>query len=533
MQSSTTRTAPVIPGFTVDRMLGCGGMAQVWLVTRELNDEVFAAKVIDDASMPAGHSTQYRPEGERAGELADILRRELQLLTRLHHEHLVRAHEVLVRDGQTVLLMDFAAGGSLAALVSTRGPLPVSEVVTIMTPIAGCVAYLHANSVMHGDLAPGNILFTEYGKPLLADLGLSRVAGESGTQRSGTAGFTDPYQHAGAESEGGHAQWNRNRADSPALCLLPDSDVYALGALTWYALTGRVPATTNQRPPLSMLVPDVPAELALLIEAALDADSSQRPTAAEFERTVFRSAAAVPVDLVEAVHESVLPQLLTRRDLREGRSGRQPLRRILAGSTRQLRSRRLVWPLVLALATVLLAAVAFSASNSLPPTAGGTPALQPQFTAEPVNPADPAVPAVPEALRQELASPEPAVATRALAQLRSYALNSGNLALLEEVNVVGSAAMSADQEVADRLRSDGQWLQGLQMSLDRAQVLPGQSAEAALVSITVATSAYQQRAADGSVVHSIGGTEQELIVSLQWEQGRWLIDRILAPAAGS
>ena len=91
------------------------------------------------------------------------------------------------------LIMDYAAGGSLGQLVAGRGRLGPGETVTVLTPIAQALAYLHGQGFTHGDVSPGNVLFTAHGKPLLADLGVARmVADASGGGRRRNRGLPRP-----------------------------------------------------------------------------------------------------------------------------------------------------------------------------------------------------------------------------------------------------------------------------------------------------------------------------------------------------
>ncbi|MBG6224745.1 hypothetical protein IWX63_001307 [Arthrobacter sp. CAN_A2] len=188
--------------------------------------------------------------------------------------------------------MDLAPGGSLLGLVTSRGPLPIPEVVTALVPVAQALGYLHHAGAVHGDVTPGNILFTAEGKPLLGDLGTGRLLGAERGGVAGTPGFLDPL-HDGSFDAG--------------------ADVFALAAVAWFALTGRVPGPTEQRPPLALIVPEVPRELMQLIEDALSSSRDRRPTADHFARGLLASSTPGPVNLVPAVHASVLPDLLTRR----------------------------------------------------------------------------------------------------------------------------------------------------------------------------------------------------------------------------
>lgn len=248
----------------------------------------------EEPTGPFGRATEAPSAGGMAGTPpeADGLARELALLQRFTHGHLLRVHRILPTDQGPALLSDLAAGGSILALVAGRGPLPIPEVVTSLVPIAQVLQYLHDAGAVHGDVTPGNILFTHEGKPVLADLGTGRLLGSDAATSHGTPGFIDPSGGGGFD---------------------PGADVFALAAVTWFAMTGRVPGPTEQRPPLSLMVPEVPAPLMHLIEDGLSADRGRRPTAEQFARTLLSSAAAQPVDLVPAVHPSVLPELMTRR----------------------------------------------------------------------------------------------------------------------------------------------------------------------------------------------------------------------------
>ncbi|HSO91057.1 MAG TPA: serine/threonine-protein kinase [Arthrobacter sp.] len=303
--------APEVPGYDVGRCLGRGGGATVWLVTEQSTGREYALKCF------------FASGGTDPGEAEEGIRREVRILSALDHDHLVRAHSLLRLPGghwpgptgtgtggsegdsdlpvagSLGLVMDYAEGGSLGQLVAGRGSLGPGETVTILTPIGQALAYLHGHGFIHGDVSPGNVLFTAHGKPLLADLGVARMVADAQTvPDAGTEGFRDPAP-----------------VDAVRAGLQPERDVYSLAALGWYCLTGRAPEPGAQRPPLPLLVPGVPPALAAALESGLHEDRRLRPSAAELASAVHRSAGAVPVDLSVSVHPTVIPQLLTRRAL--------------------------------------------------------------------------------------------------------------------------------------------------------------------------------------------------------------------------
>ena len=294
---------PEVPGYSVGRELGRGGSSTVWLVTDERTGTDFALKCFVPGAPPGS-----APDTAPYAAVESGVRREIRILSALDHQHLVKAHDVLrvvvdSRDGLG-LLVDYAPGGSLAQLVASRGKLSIGETVTVLTPIAQVLGYLHSNGYTHSDVSPGNVLFTSHGKPLLADVGIARMVGDAAAVPGhGTRGFMDPAP-----------------VDAVRAGLQPERDVYSVAALGWYCLTGDIPGRTSDRPPLPLILPGVPVELAAALEAGLNEDRRLRPTAVELAAAVYRSAAPLPVDLAGSVHPSVLPELLTRRPLPE-RSG--------------------------------------------------------------------------------------------------------------------------------------------------------------------------------------------------------------------
>ncbi|WP_438816623.1 protein kinase domain-containing protein, partial [Tersicoccus solisilvae] len=283
---------PEVPGHAVLRRLGEGASSAVWLLRRDDDGTLLAGRVlVAPFEGPAGTG----PPGPGAlGAAADAL-------GPIGLDHLVRSRGELVGTcavpghHHRVTLMDYLPGGSLAQVIGARGPLSPGETVTIITPLAQLLAAGHAAGLTHGDVSPGNVLFTVDGRPVLADWELAARPGRPGASGTGTDGFRDPG--VGATDR-----------------LRPASDVYALAALAWFCLTGRVPGPAQHRPPLPVLVPAVPPALAVLLDRGMEPDPAARPRADELARGVFAAATPEPVDLHASVHASVRPELVTRRE---------------------------------------------------------------------------------------------------------------------------------------------------------------------------------------------------------------------------
>ncbi|WP_024820501.1 protein kinase domain-containing protein [Arthrobacter sp. 31Y] len=532
--------APHVPGYSISRPLGHGSSSTVWLATRNRDGARYALKCA--RSGPGAGATT---ESDRIPEDAA---REMKLLSGLKHKHLIRVHEVLqvggAEGGTLGIIMDYAAGGSLANLISARGKLRIGEAVTILTPLAQALDYLHASGAEHGDVSPGNVLLTAEGMPLLADLGVAAMVGDKPRGPGvGTPGFMEPPGRAFADGD-----LSRDN-------LQPQRDVYSLGAVGWYCLTGTTPGPEQDRPPLSLLVPEVPKALAAALEAALDLDSRIRPSARELGTAIFRSAAPEALDLSGVVHESVIPELLTRRETL-GRGPRRParwlktwwrllqsMRRVqLPASRRSCRQRvrpgrgvgrRLVLMVAIAALIGVLSWISWQQNGPTTamvhqsvPEAGATGSGE---AADLRNARDlPADDILPQALSDGLQSEDPLVAVPALSAVRDIALGGRRLDLLEAVNAPGSQAEASDMELGDYLRGAGTAFEGLRTTLAALTLEGPPQADHVLVAVTVTTSGYEERLASGEVVRTeVAGAPQELRLDVVRSEGRWRISGVL------
>ena len=234
------------------------------------------------------------PLGLGSPEDADQAVRELAVLQRVRVEGLVRLHEALALvepAGTVALVLDLVGSGSLTGVIAARGHLSVGEAVTVVCPVARTLAGLHGAGVVHGDVSPANVLVERSGRPVLADLGVARLTGEAPGEVFGTEGFTAPEVESGDLTS-------------------PASDVYALGALAWWCVTGAAPPAAVLRRPLGEVLQDLPTAWVEAVERCLAASPDDRPSAAEAALLFFDAAACEPLRLVLGEDEV---SLLTRR----------------------------------------------------------------------------------------------------------------------------------------------------------------------------------------------------------------------------
>ena len=536
---------PEVAGYDVGRLLGRGGSADVWLATEQRTGRVFALKCF--------RSTGGTIRGSLTISAEDV-RREVRILSVLEHQHLIRAHDAVRVAGPgsgTALTMDYAAGGSLAQLVAARGRLSVGETVTVLTPIAQALGYLHGKGFTHSDVSPGNVLFTGQGKPMLSDLGVAGMLGDpGGAGTAGTHGFLDP-----------------SPVDAVRAGLQPGRDVYSVAALGWFCLTGEAPGRTSDRPPLSLLVPGVPKELAAALEAGLNEDRRLRPDALALATAVYRSAEPLPVDLSDAVHPTVMPELLTRRHVPAASKGSsirmrlQGLRRRMAtarwsarpspawttsrpqaratpvsrgkhvGGPAGTRARMLLPKAVIPAVAAAVAGIWLLSATGQGIWPGNAPTGSPPVSAVTTG-AGAAAGAGADVggsnARQQASATDPAIAVQGLAAMRDYAFSSGSLDLLRNVNAAGSPAAAADERIAGELRPAGHRLAGFTSTLSRVAAEGGATTDRAVVRVMSATSGYRTVNAEGTVLATGAPSgPQPLRLVLVSVDGQWRISDIL------
>lgn len=253
---------PDVPGYVLSVILGTGGTSVVWAATDALGSAV-AIKVPRDASSAARRQTAV----------------EHDVLLSVSHDHLVPLRDIVVLgDGRSALVFDLVRGAVLRAMVRARGRLEPGEVVTILTPICQAVDALHAAGGVHGDVSPGNVMVTTQGRPVLLDLGACKVIGHDGDVY-GTTGFIAPEVREGVP-------------------VTSAADVYSLGAIAWFCLTGNGAPDTSQRLDLDTIRSHVGPELCDVVAAAIDPDPARRPDAARLAGLCFEATTAVPVEVV-------------------------------------------------------------------------------------------------------------------------------------------------------------------------------------------------------------------------------------------
>jgi eukaryotic-like serine/threonine-protein kinase len=269
--------------YLVERLLGSGGMAQVYLVHDEVLDRQVALKILRD---------QYAEDEE----FVQRFRREARSAASLSHPNIVSIYDQgRSEEGAYYIAMEYVPGGTLKERIRREVALTPGAAAGVALQIADALSEAHEKGVIHRDIKPQNVLVTEKGDVKVTDFGIARAAASasSGATATGTVLGTVDYmspEQARAESVG------------------TQSDLYSLGVVLYEMLTGTLPyeaespigtamkhATEPTRSPREVN-PSIPEPLAILTTKLLAKDPEDR----------YASAAALSEDL-ERVRSSLSP----------------------------------------------------------------------------------------------------------------------------------------------------------------------------------------------------------------------------------
>lgn len=229
--------------YTILDRIGSGGMATIYRATDDRLDRVVCVKLLRTTLVEGSGSTS----GSRAVYQATYTHflKEALALSKLQHSNTLRIYDFgYVKEGSgdqgaPFHVSEYLDGGNLESHVRLRGPLPTQEAIGILEGICGAVAEAHEHGIIHRDIKPSNILFARVRGELvskLADFGIAHSdVKKKELVPSGGDGFN--------ESVSTVALFSPRWAAPEQLCGSPEgprTDVYALGLLTIYMLTGAV-----------------------------------------------------------------------------------------------------------------------------------------------------------------------------------------------------------------------------------------------------------------------------------------------------
>jgi eukaryotic-like serine/threonine-protein kinase len=287
--------------YRLERPLGRGGMAVVYRGVDEELGRVVAVKLL--AEHLAGDA-----------ELRARFLREARLAAALNHPNVVSVYDIGERDGLPFIVMELVEGETLAEVIEREGRVEPRRVVELALQACAGLEHAHRAGLVHRDVKPANLLLREDGTVKIADFGIARAVDASTrlTQVGtilGTAAYLAPEQADGGE-------------------VTPATDVYALGAVLYEALSGRQPFRADSLPELLVRqrsgrvepLRGVPPDVERSVRHALALDPADRPA----------SAGALARELAAAMPEPTTRRLEPVTERLEHRGGRPARRRRVA-----------------------------------------------------------------------------------------------------------------------------------------------------------------------------------------------------------
>ncbi|WP_434089781.1 protein kinase domain-containing protein [Micromonospora echinofusca] len=278
-----TRGVVLSDRYRLDDRVATGGMGAVWRCTDVMLERTVAVKVLLPAlSADPEFTTRFRAEA--------------RMLAALRHPGVVAVHDVgraVLADGSQVdyLVMEYVDGQPLSSWLRRAGRLDPASTMSVVAQAAEALHTAHVAGIVHRDVKPGNLLVKADGRAVLVDFGIARSGTSAGITAAnvmlGTASYMSPEQAA-------------NQPVSPA------TDIYALGAVAYFCLTGQPPFDGDnplqvalrhlqEEPP--PLPPGIPAAVAALVQRAM----AKRPGDRFGDAAAMADAAAEARDATLAV----------------------------------------------------------------------------------------------------------------------------------------------------------------------------------------------------------------------------------------
>lgn len=249
--------------YRVERSVGRGGMAEVFLAHDLLLDRPVALKVLF-------------PEYANDANFVERFRREAQSAAGLTHPNIVAVYDWGKVNNTYFIAMEFVQGRTLASILKEKLRLTAKQACDVAVDVASALGFAHENGVVHRDIKPGNILIGSTGQVKVADFGIARALGsavEEGLTQTGsvmgTATYLSPEQAQGSQPD-------------------PRSDIYSLGVVMYEMVAGRAPFIGDNAvgiayqqvhgvpPAPSEFVSDVPREFEAIVAKCMAKSADRR-----------------------------------------------------------------------------------------------------------------------------------------------------------------------------------------------------------------------------------------------------------------
>lgn len=230
--------------YIIERVLGAGGFGITYYARHTSLDQHYAIKEFFIDGRCVRNTMRHTVNLQGIGpELFEKYRKkfteEAQTLAKLDHPNIVRVIDVFEENDTSYIVMPFIEGKTLESLVEKNGPLDYGLTVNYIGQIASAVGYIHKRNILHRDIKPDNIMITADNHAILIDFGSAREFIQDKTQHQTsilTKGYAPIEQYSSNSRKGAY------------------TDIYSLGAVLYYVLTGTKPMDATER--LSETMPE-------------------------------------------------------------------------------------------------------------------------------------------------------------------------------------------------------------------------------------------------------------------------------------
>ncbi len=281
--------------YLLERKLGSGGMADVWLAQDQELSRNVAVKVL--------HERYANDE-----QFVERFRREATHAAGLSHPNIVSIFDRGEAEGSYYIVMEYVEGRTLKELIVTRGACPVPVAISYVRQVLAALRYAHRNGIIHRDIKPHNVIVDREGRAKVADFGIARAGTSQMTEAGsiiGTAQYLSPEQARGSVVD-------------------ESSDLYSTGIVLYELLTGTVPFTG-----------DTPVEIAMKHLSTPPAPPStlRHEIPHDLDLVVLRALAKEPIDRYRSAQEMDHDLELVARGEPVGRETEEAATMVLRGET--------------------------------------------------------------------------------------------------------------------------------------------------------------------------------------------------------
>jgi tRNA A-37 threonylcarbamoyl transferase component Bud32 len=206
-----------VPGYSIQRVIGKGGMATVYLAIQESLSRPVVLKVLDQVS------------ADRSEDLIERFISEGRIIASLHHPNIITIYDIGIADNVMYISMEYVEGGDLKQRMEL--PLSTDEALDYLRKVATALGEAHRHGIVHRDVKPANILFRDEHTPLLTDFGIAKQVDTEHDLTStgiflGSPNYVSPEQADGKRIDG-------------------RADIYSLGCIFFEMITGRKPYVSD------------------------------------------------------------------------------------------------------------------------------------------------------------------------------------------------------------------------------------------------------------------------------------------------